>query len=102
MIQVPIQAIPNQELSITAGGFRHTITIKEANGIMAFSVVIDDVTIIESIRIVSGQPIIPYQYLESGNFTILTLDDEIPYYNQFGTSQFLYYLTPDELEASRA
>ncbi len=101
MIQIALEAIPNQSFSLSAGGFRHSITVKEANGMMAITIETDDQSIIQGQKITASSEIIPYRYLERGNFTMLTLNDEIPYYDKFGVSQFLYYLTPEELVASR-
>lgn len=102
MIDVTIQALPNQEFSIQLGGFRYVITIKEANGVMVMSVVRDDVPVVSNVRLVSGSPVLPYEYQERGNFVMTTDGDELPYYTAFGVTQFLVFLTPAELAELRA
>lgn len=102
MIDVSIQALPNQSLSIQLDGFRYDITIKEANGVMSASVVRDGETLVDNVRLVSGTPVLPYRYQEQGNFALTTLDEELPYYTAFGITQFLVYLNDAELAALRA
>lgn len=101
MIDVNIQALPNQSLSIQADGARYDITLKEANGVMSATIVRDGVTLVENVRLVAGSPVLPYLYLERGNFVLTTMDDDLPYYSLFGVTQFLVYLTADEVAAMR-
>jgi len=50
----------------------------------------------------TGTPLIPYRYLENGNF-VFTTDGELePYFELFNVSQQLVYLTLAEVEALRA
>lgn len=102
MIDVAIQALPNQSLSIQLDGMRYDILIKEANGCMVASVIRDGVTLVDGVRLVAGAPVLPYRYQESGNFALTTTDEELPYYTMFGVTQFLVYLSADELAALRA
>lgn len=52
-------------------------------------------------RIVNGAPLIPYKYLESGNFAFQIPDNETPNYENFQSTQFLFYATQEEIEAVR-
>lgn len=98
---VPIQAIPNQQFSITLGGAFYDITIAEARGIMAASITRNNVVILEGIRMVAGSPVIPARYQEDGNFMMITTGFELPHYTGFGVRQFLVYFSVAELEALR-
>lgn len=102
MIDIILQALPNQSFSIQLEESRYDITIKEANGAMSLSMVRDGTTVVENIRLVAGSPVLPYSYLEQGNFVLSTQDDDLPYYSAFGVTQFLTYLTADEVAAFRA
>lgn len=102
MNQIPLQATPNQTLSVLLDGARYTLAIKEANGCMVADVTRDDTDLLYGALIVAGSPIVPYAYMEAGNFLILTEDDELPYWDQFETTQSLIYVTADELAALRA
>lgn len=101
MITVPIEALPNQLFSITLDEVMYDITIKEADGLMAITIVRDNITIVEGERILPGALLMPYgyQYQNMGNFLFITADDEYPYYDQFGITQFLMYASNAELEA---
>lgn len=101
MIDVTLQALPNQSLSIQLGDSRYDITLKETNGVMCASIVRDGVTAVENVRLVAGAPVLPYRYLEDGNFVMFTQDDDLPYYTAFGATQFLTYLTAAEVAALR-
>lgn len=98
-LQISLANIPNQQLSFEYGGDRYTLRLSACFGCMSCDVYINDALIVAGVRVVAGAPIIPavYQFYGKGNFAILTDDDEIPYYDQFGTTQFLIFITPEEI-----
>ncbi|MEG2042530.1 MAG: hypothetical protein RR068_15660 [Hafnia sp.] len=100
MIVIPLNAEPNQNLTITLDSIEHSLTIKEAGGAMVMTIVRDGETIISNTRLLSGTLIIPYSYLEAGNFVFLTDDEEMPYYTEF-KRQTLLYVSADEMEQYR-
>lgn len=102
MQQIPIQSIPNQEFSITLDGNIYDITPKTMDNITCVSIVRNGVDIIDNIRCVPFQPVLPAQYQESGNFSFVTGNGDLPYYTQFNVTQQLIYLSADELAALRA
>lgn len=114
MIQVPITNVPNQSFTIEAGGNIYDITIRLCatatqnpplyydSPIMAMDIITNNVTTILGQRLVCGYPVIPYRYLESGNFVFVTQNDDLPDWNQFGITQFLVYATSDEIASLRA
>lgn len=101
MIEIPLQAIPNQSLSVLLNNVQYDIRIEVCNNIMAFDIVRNNIAIVTGQRAVAGEPIIPYQYLEDGNFAVLTMNDAYPDYLQFGITQSLIYASQSELEALR-
>lgn len=101
MIDLPLQAIPNQSFSEQIGDTRFGITIKETNGVMSITVVRDDVELVSMQRLTPGTPILPYLYLEDGNLLVLVEDEELPCWPAFGITQFLVYLSAEELAAAR-
>lgn len=101
MQEIALQAIANQTLAVTLDNRIYNITLKEAAGIMAADIVRDNVPIVTGQRVVAGFPIIPYPYLEEGNFIILTANDDLPDYTQFSTTQTLIYASQAELEVIR-
>lgn len=101
MIQIALERIPNQSFSIRLDSRFYNITLKSTNGVMAATVVRDDVIIEEGMRLVGGGLMLPYKYQENGNFLLTTMNDELPDYLQFGITQFLIYASPAELEVLR-
>lgn len=99
MININIAAIPNQSLSVQLGGFVWDITLKETIGTMSATVVRDGITLVQNQRIAPGTPLLPYSYLESGNFLFLTNAGDYPYYTQFGLTQSLVFATQEEINA---
>lgn len=97
MLKIDLAPVPNQEFTVTLEGQPFTVVIKEANGVMVATVSRGEVTLISNSRIMPFGPIIPYPYLETGNLAITTENDEIPYYTAFGATQFLYYVTEEEV-----
>ena len=93
---IELDDTPNQQLQVTLDGNRWVMTFNEARGVMAVTLVLNDVTILSGQRVVSGTPIIPYSYLQgSGNFWFLTENDELPYWELFG-GQILVYMSAAE------
>lgn len=105
MIQIPLQNIPNQSLSIQLDENQIDINfhatqdnIDGTSGVTAIDIVINNVVIVSGMRAVFGTPIIPYIYLQDGNFAFITQGDEYPDWRQFGITQFLVYASESELE----
>lgn len=102
MIQINLAAVPNQEFSIQLDGQFYDIHIRDANGSPAATIVRDGVVVVSAARIVAGAPLLPYLYQENGNFLLTVTNDALPDWEQFGITQFLVYLTADELATLRA
>lgn len=96
---IPLVAEANQEFTVRLSDFRFTMRLKEANGVMVADLTVDDAVILSASRVLAGEPIIPYTYLEAGNFLLLTDADALPDWEQFGVTQSLVYLSPDEIAA---
>lgn len=101
MFNIPLQAIPNQSLSVQIDQKTYDIRIKDCGNIMALDIAVDNIDIILGVRTVPNNLIIPYRYLENGNFFITSLDDEYPDWRRFGLDQFLIYASQAELTAIR-
>lgn len=108
MITIPISNIPNQSLSIALDGNNYTIRLHACSdvlavgvGIMAVDIARNTTAIVTGTRAVHGFPLIPYRYLEDGNFIITTNNDEYPNWRLFGINQFLVYASMTEIEEIR-
>lgn len=98
MRNIPLDAVPNQQLIVTLDSNRWELTIKEARGVMCVDVMLNDEVLILGQRIVAGTPLLPYRYLQgSGNFVLLTDADELPYWTRFGIDQQLVYASAGEI-----
>lgn len=102
MREINLAAIPNQSFSVQADDDFYDILIKETNGVMCSSITRNGTVIQQSARVVAGYPLIPYAYQETGNFVIVTEEEELPDYTQFGITQTLIYLSAAEIGALRA
>lgn len=101
MQNVPIKRVPNQQFSIVLDDNRWDISLKTTNGTVSVSMTRNNVPIVMNARAVAGMRILPCAYQEDGNFAIATQNQEIPFYDSFGVSQFLVYLSAAELAEIR-
>ncbi|WMD23297.1 hypothetical protein RAS12_13280 [Achromobacter seleniivolatilans] len=98
MRDISLLPVPNQEFSFTINGVLWELAIKVARGTMLADVKRDGQDLVRGQRIVAEHPILPYRYLShAGNFAILTRDYELPWWEEFGRSQSLVYLDPEEV-----
>lgn len=102
MQTIAFQSIPSQVFNyIDPAGNQWDIGIRLVSQQVAFSFTLNGATLITGITAVPNVPIIPYQYLENGNFLITTQNQQIVDYTQFGLTQTLYFLEPADLAALR-
>jgi hypothetical protein len=106
MINIPLQDIPNQSLSIQLKDNNvdirlHTCASNAGTPSVTITITINENLIVNNVRIVPSTKLINYFYLENGNFYFLTENDDYPDYNLFGISQFLIFASTSELEAIR-
>ncbi len=99
---IPLQAIPSQTLSyIDPAGNQWNIAVRLVGQQIAFSFTLNNIVLIQGITAVAGARIIPYNYLESGNFALITQAQQVPDYTQFGITQTLVFFEPADILASR-
>lgn len=109
MINIPLQAIPNQSLSIQLDGINFDLRIKTCDNTpqtlgssnTTITITANEAIIVQNVRMVPLTALINYQYLEQGNFFLYTENDDYPDYTLFGVSQYLIYATQQELEDLR-
>lgn len=100
---IPLETLPKQEFSIRLVDRRFVIGIRETAGVMSVSVERDGVQIVTNNRAVASQMVMPYDYqtADAGNFAFLTLNDELPWWESFNTTQQLIFASLAEIEAVR-
>lgn len=97
-----LKAIPSQTLSfIDPDNNQWDLAVRVAAQQIAIDVILNSTIILSGITIVAGYRLIPYNYLEAGNFFLITQNKEIPDYTQFGLTQTLVYATQSEIDALR-
>lgn len=104
MINVPLQAIPNQSLTIQLANVNYDLNIHDCFPVMGVTLVINNGLIVSGMRAVANFPIIPSAYLQNGNFAFVTNTEDktysvvYPYWDRFNIDQFLIYASPEELQ----
>ena len=103
MITVAIDAVPNQSLSVQVAGNTYDLRFKSCGNFMAVDISINNTPVVIGFRGVPGTPILPYRYLENGNFVLLTGNDnqDYPDWQRFGIDQFLVFASQTELNEIR-
>ena len=101
MLVIPIQAIPNQSFSAQLDGQTYDIRLHDCGDITAADISINNTVVVTGVRAVPDNFLIPYRYLENGNFFITSDDDEYPDWRRFGLDQFLVYISQAELNTFR-
>lgn len=107
MIILPLQAIPNQSFSIQLDGNNWDVRVFSCNTtplvpgtqVMAYTFILNGVVIINNQRGAINWPLIGYEYLENGNFYMITENDNYPDYTMFGITQYLIYASESEIQA---
>jgi len=115
MIEIPLASVPNQTFSIVLDERLYEIALYAIdtgnivldgatvpNTVMAVDITRDGVVIMTGMRVMPDYPMIPYRYLEAGNFVFITSEGDYPDYLQFGITQTMIYLSEAELAELRA
>ncbi|MEY0026207.1 hypothetical protein AB7W40_19685 [Providencia rettgeri] len=90
MQKIPLNAVHNQRLRVSLADDEWEITIKVARNVMCCDIKRNDAILIQGIRAMPNQPLIPYGYLSgNSNFAFITENDEYPWWEKFGQSQTL-------------
>lgn len=102
-LSVPLQAIPKQQFDIVLNDVLWSFTFIQTGGCMCWNGTRAGVDVIDGQRLVAGQLLIPFKYQEAsqGNLIFQTANEEAPWYESFGVTQTLYYVTDTELGAIR-
>ncbi|EJF89118.1 phage baseplate plug family protein [Bartonella tamiae] len=97
MRTINLISVPAQTFSLRLDNKRFRLRINEGLGTMLADIDVDGTKIINATRILAGQPLIPYQWLEHGNFIMLTEKGDLPDWHLFNKDQTLIYLTKEEM-----
>ena len=93
---VPLIAAPNQSLNfIDPAGNRWALRIKIARNGMFADVSVNETALLVGQRFAVGTFLIPY-IATLGNFALVTDNEQAADWEQFGVTQTLLYITPQE------
>ena len=98
-VRIDLQRIPNQVISTTLDENRYELRFMTTNETTSVTVVRNGETLVSNSRATPAFPILPYMSQFDGNFIFATLNDNYPFYTQFGINQFLLYFSQTEIEA---
>lgn len=102
MQTIAIQAIPSQTFTyIDPSSNQWDIGIRNVASQVAFTFSLNGTLLLQNICAVAGYRIIPYDYLENGNFVLITQNYQVPDYTQFGISQTLVFLEQSDIQSFR-
>jgi hypothetical protein len=99
-----VQPLPKQQFTIVLDNTLYDISIIETNGCMSASITRggEPEPVVTGWRCVAGQLVIPKDRENSyGNFMFLTRNNELPWWENFGTTQIFLYASPTDLAAVR-
>ncbi|WP_420809778.1 phage baseplate plug family protein [Entomohabitans teleogrylli] len=97
IVNIPLEVLPNQSLTIRLGDNRYWIQIITiSNSLMSISIARNDALLIQNQRAVSNQVILSQHNSKGyGNFVFVTPDETYPYYTEFNNGHELYFI-PEE------
>lgn len=97
MIDLDLAVLPNQTIAAQIEGDYYELTIKLVGALMCATVVRNSETVVEGHRITPGELLLPYPHMGAGNFLLTTEAGALPDYLEFGQTQYLSWLTADEV-----
>lgn len=103
MREIPLSETPNQEIETVINSRVFNIRLHTIGQLTVADVYINRALVCAGVRCVPGMPLIPFRYISdtAGNFFFSCLDGAYPYYELFGATQRLVYLTAAEISAER-
>lgn len=100
MYIVPIQNIPNQTLNAVLNGLEYRIALRTIRGFTFMSCWVNDEVLFYNQVCTPNNWVNVYNYISiNGKFYFSCIDSEYPYYQNFGNTQNLVFLTPEEVES---
>lgn len=103
MLQIPLQPVPRQEMTITIGQNRWLIRVVQVGEMMLCDFTLNEVVQFQGACAVPAQKLLPYQYLQQragGNFAFTTssADEKLVRFEDFGNTCFLIFATTEEID----
>lgn len=98
---IDLAAIQNQTFTTTLDNNRYVMKIYQAANIMCCDITCNEVVLVSGGRMMPGEFLIPFFCYSgiNGNFLILTQNDDLVDYTQFGITQIFIYQSVEEIAA---
>lgn len=101
MREIPLRQTPNQRIETTIDGVAYAIQLRTATPLTIADIYANGTLVKAGVRCVPGKKLIPYDYLTvGGNFFFYCLENDYPYYEYFGVTQRLIYLSDEEINSA--
>lgn len=99
MRDIPVEKLNSQSFKLVLGDFTYRIRVYAvSDNLMCADIAINSVTLIEGVRCLHGEFIIPWPSMTQGNGNFMfTSDDEVVYFDRFGETCFLTYFEASEM-----
>lgn len=93
-------AIPDQTFTTQVDDDRYTIRIFSIPGTMAYDISRNEIVLCSGQRLTNACGLLPFLAAQGihGNFMLLTKNEELPDYNQFGITQIFVYMSLQEIK----
>lgn len=97
---IELNNIPNQVFNVTLDDNQYRVQVRTIQDLTFLSVWKNEEILFYNQICVPNEFINPYNYLSTdGKFYFRCLDDEYPNYNQFGNTQYLLFLSKEEVDS---
>lgn len=97
MQQIPLSAVPSQDLSVNLDGVYWRLKFYLSMEFVCVDILRDGEMLMSGIRCFVDQPLLPYSYMYAPQYGNFIFDSDVDWEN-FGDSCSLYYLDAAELE----
>ena len=103
MREIQIDPVANQTVTVYLENDRYDLTFKQAaSGATLATIMRNDDLLVSNILCVAGTPLLPFVYVEKGNFIFSMANEGMPLWQDFGTTTFLFYMSEEEVGVARA
>lgn len=95
---IEISPIPNQRFEVILNGLLYQVELRTIQDLTYMSVWVNDDILFYNQLCTPNNYVNPYNYLSvNGKFYFKAVNGEYPNYKNFGTTSFIYFLTPQEI-----
>ena len=92
MIEIDVNNIPNQEVSVALDNTVYTIELKQGANNMFYSIKNEEKQLVSGFPLMPNMPLLTRKDKQiTGNFYLLSTTNEYPYYLDFGETCTLVY-----------